>query len=323
MKSKTLKIIALILIAAIIIGGIIAVYIWENSGPEYPSVIDYESDYIEYDGVEYKLRKNVETVLVMGLDKFEENIENDSYNNDQQSDFLMLLVIDHENKTCSAIHINRDTMAKINVLGIGGKKVGTVTQQIALAHTYGEGGAESARNVAKAVSMLLCGIPISHYAAITMDAVALLNDAVGGVAVTVLDDMTKFDSALVEGETVTLMGEQALYYVRHRYGLDDSTNASRMERQRQYLNALYLKLTEKLKSDEDFSMSTLVDMSEFITASDMSIASMDKLIDSIEEYDVSDIHTYTGTTRVTEHIEFYANEDSIKELVTKLMYKPK
>ena len=37
--------------------------------------------------------------------------------------FLLLLVIDHATKQCSAIQINRDTMAAISVLGIGGKRV--------------------------------------------------------------------------------------------------------------------------------------------------------------------------------------------------------
>ena len=40
---------------------------------------------------------------------------------------------------------------------------------------------------------------------------------------------------------MTLQGEQALRYVRTRYGLEDSTNSTRMARQQQYINALYAK----------------------------------------------------------------------------------
>ena len=58
----------------------------------------------------------------------------------------------------------------------------------------------------KAVSNLLFGIEINHYLSFTMDAVALVNDLVGGVQVEVLDDLTFLDPALRKGETVTLKG---------------------------------------------------------------------------------------------------------------------
>ena len=46
---------------------------------------------VVHDGKEYVLKENLETFLVLGLDKFdEENLE--SYNNDKQADFLMLLI---------------------------------------------------------------------------------------------------------------------------------------------------------------------------------------------------------------------------------------
>jgi hypothetical protein len=54
-----------------------------------------------YDGKKYELKSNLETILVMGLDKFEASIGSiESYNNDQQADFLLLLLIDHEEKKC-------------------------------------------------------------------------------------------------------------------------------------------------------------------------------------------------------------------------------
>ncbi len=86
-----------------------------------------------------------------------------------------------------------------------------------------------------------------------MDAVPIINDAVGGVTVTVLDDMTSADPALEKGAEVTLQGKQALTYVRTRRGLDDSTNLHRMERQRQYMGELYKGLINKLSGDDGFA----------------------------------------------------------------------
>ena len=61
---------------------------------------------------------------------------------------------------------------------------------------------------------------IDHYVALSMDAVPVINDAVGGVAVRCMDDLTAYDPSLTEGAEITLMGDQALYYVRARMNAD-------------------------------------------------------------------------------------------------------
>lgn len=53
----------------------------------------------------YVLNKNIQTFLIMGLDKFESDIDDTSYDNDQQADMLLLLVLDDEQKTCNIIQI--------------------------------------------------------------------------------------------------------------------------------------------------------------------------------------------------------------------------
>ena len=163
-------------------------------------------------------------------DKYAET-EESNYLNNEQSDFLMLLVINKETGACTPIQLNRDTMTKIQILGVRGDVAGTFTGQLALAHTYGSGERDSCLNTAEAVSNLLYGVGIDHYISITMDGVAILNDLVGGVEVEVMDDFSSIDSTLVQGETVTLMGNHALTYVRTRGGLEDSSNLRRMERQ--------------------------------------------------------------------------------------------
>ena len=207
---------------------------------------------IDSNGTKYSLKKNVETFLVLGLDKFEGQAKNDSYNNDQQADFLMLFVFDNDAKKCTAIHVNRDTVADVNVLGLSGNKVYSVKEQIALAHTYGNGGKVSCRNVSDAVSGLLMGMKVNHYISLKMDALPVFNDLVGGVEVEVLDDFAGIDDTLVKGEKVTLMGDHALKYIRTRKNLEDSSNSTRMVRQQQYINALYEKTQQAIEKDEEF-----------------------------------------------------------------------
>ena len=278
---------------------------------------------VMYNGVEYKKKNNTETLLVMGLDKYESaSTDDESYTNDRQSDFLMLFVIDNDAKTCTAVHINRDTMADINVLGLAGETVNTVNKQIALAHTYGNGGRISCQNTVNSVSDLFGNLKVNHYISVTMDTVPEINDLVGGVQVTVLDDFSGIDDTLVKGEEVTLMGDHALTYVRTRYQLDDSSNKNRMERQRQYINALVDKTRECAANDDTFILNTLTTVSDNLV-SDCTITQLDTLFDKLSTYEFMPVYTIDGEYVTGEkHMEFYADEDSIKKTVMELIYEP-
>lgn len=316
MRRRILTVCAVVAILALML---LLLYLWENHymrGDELPE--DDTEDYLWYEGDRYRLRDGIETLLVIGLDKFEEAVDQSSYNNDQQADFLMLLVIDHAQKTCSAVHINRDTMAEVTVLGIGSKPVGTVTEQLALSHTYGSGGEDSCRNTVKAVEDLLDGPQIDHYISLTMDAVSIVNDMVGGVTLTVLDDLSSADPALKQGETVTLMGAQALTYVRNRFGLADSSNVARMNRQRQYLDALYHQTMSYTAQNGDFSMDALLRLSDYMV-SDCSLTQMDQMLDNLPTYTVQGFQTIEGQSVVgPQFMEFHPDPDALKQLTLAL-----
>ncbi len=271
---------------------------------------------------EYQLNPNIQTMLVMGLDKFEGQVENNAYYNDQQADFLMLLVINDQAKTYSAIHINRDTMAEMNILGVAGGKAGTITQQIALSHTYGNGKEVSCRNTAEAVSKLLLDMKVNHYISVTMDAVPVFNDLVGGVKVEVLDDFSGIDDTLKKGETVTLRGEQALRYVRTRYGMEDSTNSNRMIRQQQYMKALLEKTQSCIQQNENFIVDASVNMADYMVA-DRTVNQLQALFKKLTEYTFEGIRSFDGDSFKGERfMEFYPDADSIKQIVVDLFYQP-
>lgn len=325
-KNRKKKIFRYAIIALLIVflvsAALLFLKIWEVQQGRFPASNTEEAT-LEYNGTEYVLKDNIDTFLVLGLDKFEDSATVDSYNNDQRADFLMLFVYDNDSKKCSAIHINRDTMTDINVLGVAGNKVDTVNKQIALAHTYGNGRDVSCRNTANAVSELLLGMKIDHYISFTMDSVATFNDLVGGVEVTVLNDFTGIDDTLIEGKTITLSGEQAFHYVRTRYGLDDSSNSTRMERQQQYINALYTKIQQCIESDDDFIVEASLKMADYIV-SDRSVTQLQDIAEKFSEYDFAGIRTIEGEFELgKQFMEFYPNEDSIKKTVIDLFYKPK
>ena len=310
------------LLVVFLVTGLCLLQIWDEQRSKKPTD-DVSDETLFYDGKEYTPNKDVETFLVLGLDKAEGQSKGDSYNNDKQADFLMLFVFDNSKKELSAIHINRDTMANVNVLGVAGDKIDTVQKQIALAHTYGNGKGVSCRNTADAVSDLLLGVRVNHYISLSLDSVTIVNDMVGGVQVEVLEDFTGIDDTLVKGETVTLMGEQALHYVRTRYGLDDNTNSTRMKRQQQYINALYKKLHDCIEKDDDFIVDMSLKLADYIE-SDRSVTRLQELAEKFDSYEFKGIKNIDGESKMGEKfIEFYPDADSIEGLVVDLFYKEK
>ena len=321
-KAMCLRI-AIISLALVflIVAGLLILREWEKNSGQFPEheVMDQT---LVHDGVEYVLKKNLETFLVIGLDKFDGDLVADSYNNNEQADFLMLLVFDNDAQKCTAIHINRDTMAEISVLGVAGDKIDTVTKQIALSHTYGNDDV-SCRNTADSVSSVLLGMRVNHYISLTMDAVAIVNDLVGGVEVEVLDDFSSIDPTLVQGERVVLTGEQALTYVQSRYGLDDSTNSNRMKRQRQYVQALYDQFDERVEDEEELIVDITLEIADYMV-SDRSVTQLQTLAEKFDDYDFQGIKSIEGESVLGDaYMEFYPDQTAVKELVIHTFYSPK
>lgn len=323
---------AILAVVLVLLAGMLLLQRWENT-QDAPVSSQRPSSAVEagapvdgreityYNGTAYARREDLETVLLLGVDKFEGETP-EGYVNNQQADFLLLLVMDKQNETCTPIQLNRDTMTQIQILGVTGEPAGTFTGQLALAHTYGSGEEDSCENTVLAVENLLYGMEIDHYVSLTMDGVALLNDLVGGVTVEVLDDFSGIDDSLVQGETVTLQGQQALTYVRSRGGLEDSSNLHRMERQRQYLSALQQQLKQASQQDSGFTLDALLQLNEYMV-SDCTVNQLSDLGDSLAAYQVSDILTTPGDAQEGEEfMEFTVDEAALQQLVMEVFYEP-
>lgn len=324
LRGRILQYVALgLIVVCVVSAGFLLLDAWEKSQGQFDGGEQSTlQEVLEYNGIEYVIRDGLETMLFLGLDSYEDEAL-DSYNNNKQADFLLLLVIDNENSSYTALQINRDTMTEMSVLDLAGKSIYTVTGQIALAHTYGNGKEVSCRNVADAVSDLLLHVGVDHYVSATMEAVPVYNDYIGGVEVEVLDDFTGIDDSLVKGETVLLTGEQALRYVRSRQGLEDSTNLHRMERQRQYIKALYEKSKAVSSEKTDFVVGASASVANYIVT-DCNSNRLEALMEKVLTYKYNGILELEGSSIAGDRfMEFYPTEDSILKVVTSLFYTPK
>ena len=329
-KTKTVApaLIAILLLVAIG-GGLLYLHFWDNArqAAEQPETGAEEDEIpgrltVNYQGEQYRLRSDLDTFLVLGLDKFSTTTSDPEYYiNNQQSDFLLLMIVNDADQSYCALHINRDTMAEIQRLGMGGKKLDVFQGQLALAHTYGSGGKDSCRNTVQAVSRFLYDVPIDHYFSMTMDAIPVLNDLVGGVTVHIDDDFSAVDPGMEQGKDVRLVGQQALTFIRARGEMADSSNLSRMVRQREFINALYKQMSAKLREDDGFTRKLANRLSDF-TVSDLTTSELSRVADQFKNYTFTGILTIEGEAMVGEEfMEFYPDETKLQELVLRLFFK--
>lgn len=296
---------------------------WQNSQAVPASTqtepTETEQNDITYNGVTYTRRPQLETYLLMGIDVEGPAKGNKSYSGGGQADVQLLLVVDNTNQTWQVLQINRDSMVEVQVLGMTGEVLQTQTAQIATAHAYGDGTERSCRNAVAAVSNMLGGKTIDGYVALNMDAVAILNDMVGGVPVTITSDFTDIDPSLQEGETITLQGQQALAFVRSRKGVDDETNLSRMERQRQYLAALEEKMAQQ---DEEFVIRAYDAVSDYMVT-DMGSGTVAELGEKMKTYEELPFLTIAGESGTDEEgsATYTLDQDSLQQAIMSLFYE--
>lgn len=277
---------------------------------------------IEIDGKKYFPRQDITVLMFMGIDEYGEVKASNSYLNTGENDMVALAVFDEIEKSYSVLVLNRDTMMDIHVLGLGGQDAGTIYGQLALAHTYGTGLEDSCENAVRTVSDFLSGLTVDYYLSMNMDAISILNDAVGGVTVNVVDDFSQIDPSITMGE-MTLNGEQALTYVKTRKDVSDQMNISRMDRHREYMDSFVAAFNEKVKADDTFVLKTYEDIAPYIV-SDCSVNAMSAMLNRYADYKLNEIVTPEGENVLTgDYMEFYVDEKQLNELVLKMFYTEK
>lgn len=273
-------------------------------------------------GVAYYPRQDITVFLFMGIDEFGSMESSGGHQNPGASDVVMLGIFDETAGCIDVLALNRDTMLDMPMIGIGGRPAGSYYGQLALSHTFGDGLEESCENTRKTVSDFLYGLRIDYYLAMNMDAIQILNDAVGGVKVDVVHDFSKVDPSITMGEMV-LKGDQALSFIRQRKDIDDQLNVTRMERQNHYME----RFVEALRSKVDENDSFILDIYEQIdpySVSDCSATSLNTIMNHFADYPLRDVLTLEGENRKGEkYMEFYPDEQKLDELILRLFYAEK
>jgi len=313
--------VVLILVLVLLYSGLRILESTVLRGPQSADTVTDSKTIVRGD-VSYFPRQDITVVMVLGIDQFGVVTHSEAYNNRGAADMVMLLIFDESGQTCNVLHLNRDTMLQMPVLGIGGREAGTYFGQLALSHTHGSGLADSCENTRKTVSEFLYGITIDHYVSMNMDAISILNDAVGGVTVNVTEDFSRVDASIGMGR-VTLKGDQAIHFVRTRKDVGDQLNLSRIERQKEYIDGFVDAFREKQEQDTEFIAQAYSDVADYLVT-DCSVNAISGMIDRYGDYEIGRVVTPEGENVLGgEYYEFYVDEEQLDKLILELFYAPK
>jgi len=172
------------------------------------------------------------------------------------------------------------------------------------------------------VSRLFDDIPINGYLSMNMDAMPILNDALGGVTVEVMDDLKSESRGvdLKKGEIVTLNGDEAYVYIRSRDVNEFNSASRRLERQNQYLLSMITQL-EKSSIKDEVSIMNIYDRIEDYIVTNIDFV---KLAEDISEYefDASQMYDVPGETIMGERFaEYYVDEYELYDMIINIFYE--
>jgi LCP family protein required for cell wall assembly len=295
----------------------------QDSGQE-----KWQEGVVAYQGKEYLYNTDIKTYLMMGVDIDGPVQQSSDYTQGGQSDALFLLVVNNKTEQLQVISINRNTMADIELCDEEGIDMGPLKTQICLQHAFGDGKRLSCSKTVDAVSGLFQNIPISGYLAMNMGGIPQMNDAVGGVEVTVQQDISfpKAGVNLKKGQKVTLNGMQAYYYLHGRDTEEYDSATKRLQREEQYIVA-YMDKLKKVSTENPDQVTEI-----YNSVSDYLVTSVDftSMIEQLMNYGFSEDQMYTVPGKTVEgkpidgkrYEEYHVDEDAMEELIMKVFYTP-
>lgn len=299
----------------------------ENSGTQgAEESYELQEGQIRYNGKTYQYKENLMNILCLGIDSRDGITKEKTPGKAGQADCVILAVLDDEAKTIQLINISRDSMVPVHVYATDGSFVEDRTEQLALQYAYGNGRDWSCQLMEEAVSNLFYGLPINGYCALSMNSIADLNDAVGGVTVTVPEELAELKPKLfTAGETVTLKGELAYHFVHDRAykSADIASNNKRIARQKAYAVAFVNQLKQGMKED----MTLPVKLYQTAEKQMVTSISLDQAVYLCTEYmncsfDTENIYTIDGEVTMGEkYAEFNVNDDALYQLILDVFYE--
>lgn len=273
---------------------------------------------VEMDGVTYKLRRNLKTVLFMGIDKAStvHAVGSDIVGNNGRADALMLFILDEETRTAQTVVISRDTMTEVDVYQTNGDLGYSGEMQICMQYAFGNSDTRSCFITARTVSELLYGVKIDGYLAFIMDGIQPVVDAIGGVEVTLPEDYLDISPDYVAGTHLTLDGPMTERFVRYRKKSEADGNTDRAMRHEFILQSVF----QQMMGVSANEMTSLMEVAEPYLVTNLD----GETLKALARYDLSEEKILVPglADQPNYYYEYHVDEPALQRLIIDLFYEP-
>lgn len=203
------------------------------------------------------------------------------------ADVQMLLHLSADRSNLSVVTMPRDTMLKMpKCTAPDGEVFPASTVDVQTNQSLRRGGP----GCTVAAWYELTGIRIDHFMMIDFAGVVSMADAIGGVPVCVTANIHsrgangRGGSGLkLEAGTTSVKGEQALQWLRTRYGFEDGSDLARAKAQHQYMNSMVRQLRKGTKLSDPAKLMNLAEAATTALTVDKGLDTVKKLYDLAEE----------------------------------------
>ncbi|EFL32580.1 transcriptional regulator [Streptomyces viridochromogenes DSM 40736] len=222
------------------------------------------------------------------------------------ADVQMLLHLSADRTNMSVVSMPRDTLVKIpKCTDPDDGKVYPATQGRTMTNqSLGHGGP----GCSVATWQELTGIHIDHFVMVDFAGVVSMADAVGGVPVCVdanIHSRTsdgKGSGLKLEKGTSYIQGEQALQWLRTRYGFEDGSDLARAKAQHMYMNAMVRQLRDNATLSSPNKLRRLAEEATRALTVDTGLDTVKKLYDLSNELRKVEPERITMTTMPNRYV---------------------
>ena len=241
-----------------------------------------------------------------------------------QADGIFLAAWDTARNGLKILMIPRDAMTYLTPVSWDGTVRDEEYDHITLAFSYGDGYVKSCENMVREVEEMFKGLHVDHYMATDLSAVGILNEAVGGVTVTIPAGLSAADPRFQEGSWITLKGDQAEEFVRYRDTKEDHSALYRTLRSQEFITGFF-DAAQKMAETDSQTVPRLFELTEEYMITDMAKDQyMGMAADILASEDLTSDHFYVlpGRAVVTEtYDEYHVDEDAMTELLLEFFYR--
>ncbi|MFB7467634.1 LCP family protein [Streptomyces sp. NPDC056224] len=206
----------------------------------------------------------------------------DTFDGPPLADVQMLLHLSADRSNMSVVSMPRDTMLMMPKCTEPSGKVHAASKGLVQTNESLQRGGPGCTVAAWTE---LTKIPIDHFMMIDFKGVVSMADAIGGVPVCVEQNVHsrtrdgKGSGLKLEKGTTVIQGEQALQWLRTRYGFEDGTDIGRTHAQHQYMNSMAREFRKNAKLTNPVKLNSLAQAAIEAMVVDPGLNKIDKLYD--------------------------------------------